>query len=148
MKRTLAIIHAAVLLLSFVTFAIGQTVKCPVKNDVTHSPKYKIGWHDYSVEGPRTLFLAINIDGRNFNRSDMTALAHRLNAVYCKEQKLVVAILDDRRAARAFSPSQEILWFHKHVRGYYELDRAAAKEEISFSTEPNEPRDEIKIALN
>jgi hypothetical protein len=150
MKRTVVTIHVIVLLLSFLPVAlVGQTVKCRVEKDGTRPPKYSTGWHAYSSNGtPRTLFLAISVDPGHFRRADMVALARTLNRVYCKEPRLVVAVLDDHRAARAFSPTTETEWFQKHIRGYYDLDRDARKETISFSTEPGKPRDEIKIALN
>jgi len=53
-----------------------------------------------------------------------------------------------RHCTSAFSPTNEKQWFHAHWRGEYLLDRASGKEEISFSTAPDKPKDEVKINLN
>lgn len=111
------------------------------------APRYRTGWKTYSVEGPKTLFLAISIDARRFSRDDLMALAQRINEVYCREQRLVVAILDDYRAARAFAPTNEKLWFKQHWRGDYFLDRNSGEEELSFSTTPDKPKNEVKLTL-
>ena len=142
------VIYTLAIVFLLMVLAYGQRpVKCRVKDRGNHTPKYNIGWNAYNVEGPRTLFLTIGVKPQHFNRDDITALARQINQVYCRERRLHVTILDDRRAARGFAPTNEIEWFQKHIRGYYELDRTIGKEEVSFSTEPSKPDDEIKISL-
>lgn len=138
---------AAAFLLAAPVYA-QKPVRCEVKGGGGDAPKYGVGWNAYSAKGPRTLFLAVGVNPRHFNRDDMTALARRLSRVYCREQRLDVTILDDRRAAREFAPTNETEWFQRHVRGYYELDRTTGKEEIRFTTDPGKPDDVIKISLS
>jgi hypothetical protein len=123
-----------------------EPIKCRLENK-DHSPSYRVGWHDYNVEGPKTLFLAISVREREFSKKEMVALARRLKNDFCNDQRLNVAILDNYKAARAFSPTNEKQWFHNHWRGQYILDRVSGKEEISFSTTPERPRDEVKLDL-
>lgn len=127
-----------------------KPVKCRLesKENKTHrAPKYRVGWTTYSVEGPSVLFLAISIHPRHFSRDDMIALARRLGQDFCQEQRLNVEIFDNYQAARSFAPTTEKEWFQKHWRGTYLLDRCSGVEEISFSTAPDKPRDEVKINL-
>ncbi len=121
-----------------------KPIKCKHENPQA-GPSYRVGWHDYNVEGPKTLFLAISTRDRSFSKDEMIGLAHSLKQDFCNEQRLNVAILDNYKAARAFSPTNEKQWFHAHWRGQYLLDRASGKEEISFSTAPDKPKDEVKI---
>ncbi|HMG74094.1 MAG TPA: hypothetical protein VK582_11390 [Pyrinomonadaceae bacterium] len=127
---------------------IGQKpIKCKHQNPKA-VPSYKVGWHDYNVEGPKTLFLAVSVRPRHFSKDEMVALAHRLNQDFCHEQRLNAALLDDYKAARAFSPTNERQWFYAHWRGQYLLDRDSGKEEITFSTAANKPRDEVRLNLS
>src|ERR671938_547013 len=122
-----------------------KPVKCRVKDN--HAPKYKVGWNEYDTGKPAKLIITISIEPQYFNRNDMTTFARQLNKVYCREQKISAIILDNRRAAKEWGPSStESIWFDKHVRGIYNLDRITGKEEVSFSTEPGKPIDEIKIS--
>jgi hypothetical protein len=127
--------------------SMGQPpVKCTHKSK-EHAPRYLIGWSTYSVEGPRTLFLAVSIDARHFSRDEMVALARRIRQDFCHEQRLDVALLENYKAARAFVPTKEIEWSQKHWRGDYFLDRESGEESISFSTAPGKPRSEVKVNL-
>lgn len=125
-----------------------KPVKCQKEKRVLWAPNYKTGWTTYSAKGPKTLFLAISIDPRHFNRDDMIALARRISKDFCHERKLDVEIFDRRDAARKFFPTSEIEWFHKHWRGTYLLDRDAVSESISFSTAPDKRKDEVKVNLS
>lgn len=136
------------LLLTMVGLIYGQTtVKCHAKDKVKHAPKYRVGWTTYTVEGPKTLAVAIGVNPRYFNREDMTAFARQLEKDFCQEQRIVAVILDDYRAAKHYAPSIEITWPKLRERGFYELDRVTGKQQISFSLVLGNPKDEVKIDL-
>jgi len=124
-----------------------KPIKCKQETPPAES-SYRVGWHDYNVEGPKTLFLAVSIHARSFSKDEIIVLAHRLKQDFCNEQRLNVAILDDYKAARAFSPTNEKQWFHNHWRGQYLLDRVSGKEEINYSTAPAKPKDEVRLNLS
>ena len=142
------VIHTLAIAFLLIAPAYGQKpVKCRVKEKDNHAPKYNVGWNAYSVEGSRTLLLAISVKPQHFNRDDITRLARQLNKVFCREQRLYVIILDNRRAAREFRPTNEGAWFQRHIRGYYAFDRTTGDEGVTFSTDPSKPDDEIKITF-
>ena len=142
------VLSTFVIVLTVLIPILGQKPKrCPHGNGQNPAPKYRMGWRTYSVQGPKILFLAISVDRQHFSRDDMVALAHRLKEDFCKEHRLNVEILDDYKAARSFAPTTEKEWFQKHWRGTYLLDRFSGMEEISFSSAPDKPKDEIKINL-
>jgi len=123
-----------------------EPAKC--KHEASGSaPSYRVGWTSYSVEGPKTLFLAISIDPHSFSGAELAALARRVKADYCLERRLVVSILDNYDVARAFAPTTEKVWFQKYWRGIYFLDLPSGEEWIEFSTRPERPRDEVRISL-
>lgn len=148
-NRALALVFSIIgsLLIGSVSFGEQKPIKCKHENK-ERAPDYRVGWRHYSVEGPKTLFIAVSIGSRHFSNDKMVALAHRLKQDFCHEKRLFVAILDDYKAARAFSSTNEKQWFHNHWRGQYLLDRDSGKEEIGFSTASDKPRDEVKISLS
>ena len=134
------------LLIDPVLLARQEPTKCKHENNAL-APMYRIGWRTYSVAGPKTLFLAISIDPRRFSQADMIALADQIKQDFCRERRLDIAILDNYKAASAFAPTIETEWFQRHWRGDYFLDQDTGEERISFSTAPDNPRDEIKVNL-
>jgi hypothetical protein len=133
--------------LSDLTLVSGSQPKKCKHEARENSPSYRVGWSTYSVEGPGTLFLAIGIDPGRFTRADLIALARRVKADYCQERRLVVSILDNYNAARAYAPSSEKVWFQRYWRGVYFLDLTSGEEWIEFSTTPDRPRNEVRINL-
>src|SRR5215216_4680920 len=143
--------HLRGLILTFFVLLVWQgalfgqkPANCRSENKNDGAPKYRIGWKTYSNDEPKIFFVAISIHPRYFSRESMVRLARRLKQDFCREQRLIVEILDNHRAARSFYPTSEIEWFHVHWRGRYTLDSYFGTEEFVFSTTPDKPKDEVK----
>lgn len=144
---------ALMILLIGATFAseYGQQIKKCRAKDKLDAPKYRIGRVRHAVlNNMPILLLQISIEPEHFNRSDMSELAHRLNKDFCNEKQLNVAICDDYRAAKDTYLIHDLLTHETNpgLRGFYDLNRVAGKEGISFSTERGKPLDEVTIKPN
>jgi hypothetical protein len=119
---------------------LGQEPKpCPVKKQDAITVKYRIGRTERGG-GTLPVIFQISVEPRNINAADLVTLAKHLNRVFCKEQKIDVAIFDSYRYAENFSPSDENPFFRKgleSMRGAYHLDRSTGEEFVEFTTVPN-----------
>jgi hypothetical protein len=137
--------------------AYGQKVsKCKSADKVRLAPSYRVGNIYRTVKSetakiPPTLVVYISIKPQYFNSESMKALAQQLNKDYCKEQLLEVIIFSNYRAARDFTASGESPTYERSwaaMRGGYHLNRATGEEYISYSPDPNKPREEVKIVIS
>ena len=133
----------------------GQNLeKCRVKDQDNRVPAYQIGRTERTSEGPPTLLVQISIEPQHINRNDLVALAGQLKKVFCKEQRVDVAIFDAYRYARNFSPIEENPYYWQgleSMRGGYYFDRTTGEEYVEFSTIPNyfkNKKDRVRIEIS
>lgn len=132
------------------TLAQGkEPVKCKVKDKILQDVKYRFAYSERSTrQGQPIVALNISVKPENINHEYLVLLARYLNQRFCREERLVVAIFTDYKAAKHFRPDfPEILdaW-----RGEYFLDRRTGEEYVSFTTIPNynnNPQSRIRINL-
>ncbi len=123
--------------------------QCKDGAKVKHSPRYRIG-QKYRTVSDQKLVIYISVNPQHFNQADMTLLAQRLNKDFCGEDDLYAVIFDNYASARRFIPHQHSPTYERDwasMRGGYYLNRTTSIEYISFSPDPNRPRDEMKIDL-
>jgi hypothetical protein len=145
--------QCSLILAMFLTLPHGslyaqRQIKCPSNSSYKPALAYRLGWSEHTVKEPVKLIITVSMNPRYFNRSDMITLARRLNNEFCKEQRLTAVIFDNHRAAKEYTPTTEKTWPKTRLRGLYEFDRVTGKEEIFFSTQRNNPVDEVKIDLD
>ena len=133
------------------TVSSGQKLnKCEVKDKSLRSLKYRIVNTERSFLSTGLPIIGINISvaHKDINREFLLRLAQHLNQRFCREERMVVGIFDDPKAARYFNPPVRAVldaW-----RGEYFLDRRTGEEYVAFSTVPNyhdNPQARIKIEL-
>jgi hypothetical protein len=146
------IILVSVALSIFCGISLGQQkpVNCKVQDKEIKVPKYRVGRFWYTVKDPSVLVLQISVDAKHINRDDMISLAKKIKQDYCKEKRLNAIIFTNHKAARDFVFSRESPTLErdlKEMRGGYFLNRDTGEEYVSFSPDPNKPREEMKIDL-
>ena len=126
--------------------ASQQIVKPPHKNK--NAPTYRIGYKARFKD--EKLLVQISVAPKYFNRQHMLALAQRLNKDFRSEQKLIVIVCDEYKAAKSPSLMDTLLIPPRSLalRGVYELERVSGKESIRFSTERDKPLDEVVADLS
>lgn len=142
---------ASVFICVCLQLGIGQQdVTCRPQNRDKSAPKYRIGYRERTKSTPSILVVHISIEPKHFNRTDMSALARRLNEDFSKEPQLNAVICDEFETAKEPGIIYDLLRREPPLalRGFYELDRASRKEGISFSTARGKPLDEVDIDLS
>lgn len=118
----------------------------------TQASKYTIEVGPRTIRSPVQLLLQVGVKPKQFNRTDMMLLAKQLNNDFCHEQGLYVAIYDSPRSVKEWHWSLDYARTGGEsktgpLRGFYYLNRATDEERITFSTERNNPLDEVVIIL-
>ncbi len=109
---------------------------------------YKIGRIFPVVDNVHASSMIISVEQQQFIRSDMIALARRINCDYSDRAKFVVYILDDYNIASTLLPvGGAYTTFERARRGTYFIDRSTGEEYIEFSTTRKKPKNEIRINL-
>lgn len=132
-----------------------EPMRCKTDNGSDRTFKYKMGLTFRSkraLGGPDVQVMQISIEPKRINQEDLLKVARWLKTDFCKEQRLSVMLLTDRRYADTF-PVGGTLWYNEWqdaLRGEYFLDRESGEEYISYSTVPNynkNPQARVKVNL-
>lgn len=151
-KGRVVLNSALMFAICFLTPLMGkgqELVKCKVQDKSLRSVKYRNAYSERStVDGRPSILICISVKPEDVNREFLVLLAHHLNQRFCREERLVVAILIDYKAARYFNPNFQDV--REAWRGEYFLDRRVGEEYVSFTTNLNyndNPQARIRIDL-
>lgn len=151
-KRRVVLNSALVFAICSLTALTGEgqeLVKCKVKDKSLRSVKYRKAYSERStVNGRPSILICISVKPEEVNREFLVLLAHHLNQRFCREERLVVAIFIDYKAARYFNPNFQNV--RDAWRGEYFLDRRTGEEYVSFTPSLNyeeNPQAHIRIDL-
>jgi hypothetical protein len=147
--------------------SVREPVKCKSKVKTERTFKYKMGLtfrSQRALYGPAVTVIQVSVEPEHINQDDLLKIAGWLKQDFCKERRLSVVILTDRRYVDV-PPTAGTLWYRdwlEALRGEYFLDKDSGEEYISYSTTPNyfksqqsrvkidlgNPQAEMKIGLS
>jgi len=127
---------------------VGSSAKRSQSDPQKKIPDYRI-WRILPPEKKQGFALAfVSVSPERFNRETMATLAGLLNKEFKRRYKIKAILFDDHVQAKNYAiGANDPDAMEDYVRGIYFLDRSKPEEYIQFSSEKNEPRDEITIRL-
>lgn len=128
-----------------------KTVECKV--EANKKFKYTIIQQGRTIgESPIFSLRVVISKNEKYNRTDMLKFAENVKARFCKEENISVVIFDDKKALYENSRVVTDYLIYKikapELRGFYALDRKTGSESIQFSTNRENPLDEVVIEIS